>query len=192
MQQILTLTTFTETRRSSIGITPQQVIDYANRSTDLMTQAVAVAKETLEWTQAGPVQTFCFRTRQENRLNDQLISYRIALRKALLEFRHKQASDPVLWHEALTSHIAELQEETAPSFRERWPATPSKPTIQQWSSWEMACIAEQTKVKREKNKIQHDHDSNSFKTSQQKMQSQYWKTRNRYTNRYLVKQQGRH
>ena len=64
----------------NIGITPQQVIDYANRMTGLMTQAVAVAKETLEWTQAGPVQTFRFRTRQENRLNDQLISYRIALR----------------------------------------------------------------------------------------------------------------
>ncbi len=72
-------------RMAEAGVTEKCALDMANRLTDLTLQTVDVAKEVLDWTKAGPVRPFHYKTRQEQRKN--MITYRTMLRQALMEYK---------------------------------------------------------------------------------------------------------
>ena len=59
----------TKEKLTSIGMTPEHTTEYAYKLLGLMSQALEVAKEKLDWTQAGPAKLFRCKSRQEQRNN---------------------------------------------------------------------------------------------------------------------------
>ena len=174
-------------RLAEAGVTEECALDMANRLTDLTLQTVDVAKEVLDWTKAGPARPFHYKTRQEQRKNWNMITYRTMLRQALMEYKCavKQGHDQNQELDPLTSKIEELCSQTPLSYQEHFPRHPVKDNANAWHTWSKCCSKELGRVKQEKAQLQREHDAKQQQAASQKVQQTYRTNKKRINKQVL-------
>lgn len=172
---------------AAAGVTVEHAVGYANRLTELVAESVVVAKEVCEWTKEGPVKPFHYKTRQEQRKNWNMITYRTNLRQACIQYRRKTAysTDPKVRHNALRTAILELRNNAPASYLEHFPKPPIKNNADEWHTWSKACSRELGRVKQDKAQLQKEHDAKQYQAASRKVQQTY-RTNKKKVNKQIL------